>query len=550
MLADRGPSGRHYAAPVSEPWVRFEDDHLLVVAKPAGVNTHRPDTHAQDGMYEWVQQQRPDRALSILHRLDKATSGLLVFGASTIANQSLARQFEDRDVAKRYELLVPRDARLPGRLHCDEPIGGGRGGRGRSPAVDREASTDFERQAAGSGFERWLASPHSGRTHQVRVHAEALGMPIVGDTEHGGVEGPRLFLHAAGLAFDHPLTGRVELNEPRPPSFDRALDATPVSLASDPSAAANIAHEARALLFDPADTDAYLWIDREYDGFPHVRVERLGDVALVRNYDEAGAALAHEWVDAWRGVLDLRAVYEQRRPRGGGAEIARLISGAAGPQFTVTEAGRRYLIDLDASPTSSGLFLDQRETRRRLLRTDLAGRTVLNAFAHTGSLSVAAACAGAETLTVDLSKRYLDWARENLRANDLDPADHDFIFGDALEWMDRLAKKGRTFDVVLVDPPSTSTVGKRGTKRWVVERDLHALVERGAQLTAAGGTLFVSTNLHRLRWPRFVEHLESGLAAAGRRGTIETQTLPLDHRSGPGDPPYLKAAWIRLEPDR
>ena len=113
--------------------------------------------------------------------------------------------------------------------------------------------------------------------------------------------------------------------------------------------------------------------------------------------------------------------------------------------------------------------------------------------------------------------------------------------------MARLAKKGRTFDVVLVDPPSSSTSGKRAKTRWLVERDLHALVERGARLCAPGGTLFVSTNLRRMRWDRFLEHVDEGLAAAGRSGTVETQTLPLDHRSGPGDPPYLKAAWIALD---
>ena len=171
---------------------------------------------------------------------------------------------------------------------------------------------------------------------------------------------------------------------------------------------------------------------------------------------------------------------------------------------------------------------------------------MLNTFAHTGSLSVAAALAGAETLTLDLSPSYLDWARDNLRANDLDPEDHDFVFGDALEWLERFAKKGRTFDVVLVDPPSSSTPRKRGRGRWVAERDLHRLVERAALVVAPGGSLFVSTNLRRLTWPAFVDHLDRGLDAARRAGDVDTRTLPLDHRSGPGDPPYLKAAWIAL----
>ena len=81
----------------------------------------------------------------------------------------------------------------------------------------------------------------------------------------------------------------------------------------------------------------------------------------------------------------------------------------------------------------------------------------------------------------------------------------------------------------------------------MVDRDLHGLVERAAQLCAPGGPLFASTNLRTMDWPRFLGHLERGIAAAGREGSIETDTLPLDHRSGPGDPPYLKAAWITLD---
>jgi len=515
---------------VSEPWVRFEDDHLLAVVKPAGVNTHRADVHAQDGMYEWVQRQRPLESLAVLHRLDKGTSGLLIFGKSQLANRSLTSQFEDRTVTKRYELLVGRDDRRPDALHCLEPLGGD------------AASTDFERAAAGTLHERWVARPHTGRTHQVRAHATHVGMPVLGDTEHSGDASARLFLHATALHLAHPAGGEVGLLAERPASFDRLLDGDP----ADTALGALVAHEARALLFDPADTNAYLWIDRHHDGFADTRVERLGDVALVLSYAEDDAPLSPAWLDAWNDTVELRAVYHQRRPRRGGGGPARLASGAIHDRFEVVELGVRYLIDVQASATSSGLFLDQRETRRQLRSSDLRGRTVLNAFAHTGSLSVAAATAGAEVLTLDLSRHYLDWARDNLRVNDLDPADHDFIYGDAMEWLDRLARKGRTFDLVLVDPPSSSTARKKGASRWVVDRDLHDLVARAAGVVAPTGTLFVSTNLHRMPWPRFMGHIERGLTAAGRAGTVDTRTLSLDHRSGPGDPPYLKTAWISL----
>lgn len=530
-----------YAARVSEPWVRFEDEHVLVVGKPAGVTTHRADRFAQDGMYEWVQRQRPSDRLSILHRLDKATSGLLLFGKSAEANRSLGAQFERRSLAKRYELLAPRDDERQPRLHCEEPVAGTDKGK----PVDRTASTDFELDATGEALQRYSARPHSGRTHQVRIHAAALGMPILGDDEHGGLPAARLYLHAAGLRFDHPVVGGIELEVERPASFDRVLAASADWL-TDPAIAALVALESRRALLDPVDTDSFLWIDRQHDGFPDTRVELLGDAALVLRYGDSPAPSPSGWLAALREAGDVSAIFEQHRPKTGG-EPARLISGTHPSRFEVTELGCRYLVDLDASATSTGLFLDQRETRRELLQADLVGRTVLNTFAHTGSLSVAAALAGAETLSLDLSKHYLAWAADNLRLNGLDPAHHDFIYGDAMEWMERLVKKGRTFDVVLVDPPSSSTPRRRGAARWVADRDLHGLVERAARLCAEGGRLYVSTNLRRLSWPDFIDHLERGLTAAGRTGIVEPRTLPLDHRSGAGDPPYLKAAWIHVD---
>lgn len=526
----------------SEPWVRFEDDHLLAVTKPAGVNTHRADAHAQDGMYEWVQRQRPDDALSILHRLDKGTSGVLLFGKTAHANRSVSAQFEGRTVDKEYDLVVARDDRRPQRLTCDAPIA--RPVRGR--VTDQRASTDFELRPSGPSFQRYSARPHSGRTHQVRLHAAALGMPVLGDTEHGGAAAPRLFLHAARLGIEHPDGGAVELTSASPASFDRLLEGDEAAAAT-PALAAAVALEARTAIFDDADTSCYLWIDRHHDGLPEVRVERLGDVALATASASDRDTVSRAWVDALRSAADLRAVYVQHRPRGGGGDLPRRVAGDPHDQLEVTELGLRYLVDLTASTTSTGLFLDQRETRRRLSASDLAGRTMLNVFAHSGSLSVAAASAGAETTSLDLSKRYLEWAAENMRRNGLDPAAHDFIYGDALDWMERLARKGREFDVVLIDPPSTSTARHRAGGRWSVDRDLHALVASGARLGAAAGTLFVSTNLRRMTWPRFLDHVSRGLASAGRDGTIETQTVPIDHRSGPGDPPYLKAAWITLD---
>ncbi|MBL4848134.1 MAG: class I SAM-dependent methyltransferase [Planctomycetes bacterium] len=527
---------------MSEPWVLYEDEHLLAVHKPAGVRSHTSDAHGQHGIYEWVASQRPEATLALLHRLDKGTSGVLVFGKTPLANRSLEEQLRTRTLKKTYQLLTRYDRTRPRSLTCDYRIRQKRKGEYR----DREAVTDYALEEHTDALARYRATPHTGRTHQVRLHAVRLGFPLFGDVEYEGPAGARLFLHAERLTLAHPASGaKLKLHAPLPKSFRAVLEGGEPAA---PAIAARAARESREVLFDPSQTSAYLWIDRHHDGFPDLRVERYGDVGRVLRYDEREAPLPQAWVEALMQEGDLRALVEQQRPRGGGAQGASVIAGELPEaRFQVSELGLRYWVDLEASPTSSGLFLDQRETRRRLLGSDLAGLSVLNAFGHTGSLSVAAAKAGAETLTLDLSKRYLEWARENLALNGLDPQEHDFIYGDALDWLRRLANKKRKFDVVLLDPPSSSTSGKgRNKRRWIVERDLAELTERGARLLAKGGLLFVSTNLRRMAWPRFLEQLAAGLSAAGRTGKVTTQTVPLDYRTGAGDPPYLKAAWVRV----
>lgn len=520
---------------MSAPYVLHEDDDVLAVFKPAGVNTHRADVHAQDGIYEHVLGGRPGgQQVALLHRLDKETSGALLLGRSARANRALTEALTGREVDKRYALLVARGDSRPARLVCDDAIK-----KPRRDAPEQEAETEFERLERGPAWELWEARPRTGRTHQVRVHAKRLNMPILGDTTYEGVAAARLFLHARRVRFDHPAgTGPVEVEAPLPESFARVLaGASPHA----PATRARCALEARALLFDPADTDAFLWIDRHHDGFPDLRVERLGQAALVLRYDDDPGPLPRATLEALAEVAAPSAVWEQRRPRKGTGGPATRIAGAGEARFTVRELGLTYQLDLTASPTSTGLFLDQRETRRRLLGMDLRGKTVLNVFAHTGALSVAAAKAGAVTTSLDLSKKYLAWAKENLAHNGLDPAGHDTIYGDALEWLRRLEKKGRRFDLVLLDPPSFSTTGK-GHRTWSVDRDLPTLVAQGARL--ANQQVFMSTNLRRLPAARFLAMVEEGVRAAGRTAQVDFTTLPLDHRTGAQDPPYLKAAWI------
>ena len=128
---------------------------------------------------------------------------------------------------------------------------------------------------------------------------------------------------------------------------------------------------------------------------------------------------------------------------------------------------------------STGLFLDHRP-QRSYLAQHASGMRILNAFAHAGGFSVAAAKAGAETVSVDLSKAWLSRIPEQLELNGLDPNRHDQIYGDVFDWFVRLRNRGEKFDLVILDPPSTS-VGKK-KKRWSAARHYSDLVKLAVPL--------------------------------------------------------------------
>jgi 23S rRNA (cytosine1962-C5)-methyltransferase len=220
------------------------------------------------------------------------------------------------------------------------------------------------------------------------------------------------------------------------------------------------------------------------------------------------------------------------------------------------ENGVRYEIRFGEG-YSVGLFPDQRDNRRRVMVNHVApgfqireggmeGSRVLNLFAYTCGFSVCAALAGAETTSVDLSRRPLDWGRANFQVNGLDPELHHFIAGDAIEWVRRLQRQGRTYDLVVVDPPTFSR--SRKGKVFQVEKHLGALVEEIVSVVAPEGTLFVSTNAAGLAPEAFAEELQAAVRRAGRRIRHEHPcTQSADFPTGRQQPAHLKARWIRLE---
>ena len=211
-----------------------------------------------------------------------------------------------------------------------------------------------------------------------------------------------------------------------------------------------------------------------------------------------------------------------------------------GEPFTAREHGISYRIDFGAG-YSQGIFLDQRDNRLALRGRVRPGGAVLNCFAYTCAFSVVAAMAGARTASVDLSRRSLDWGRENFRLNGLDTsaeAGHDFLAGDTFEWLRRFARQGRRFDGVVLDPPTFSR-DRRG-KVFRVEDDFGALVGLAAALLAPGGWMLCSTNARTLTAASFRRRIADGLPGGPSAWRLEPAPMPPDFTGEH----YLQTVWV------
>ncbi len=203
--------------------ILYEDEHLLVIDKPAGLVVHPAAGHWSGTLLNGLlahhaEASRLPRA-GIVHRLDKDTSGVMVVGKSLPAVTALVRDIAARTVQRQYRAIAWGEMADSAR-RVDAPIGRDPVQRTRMAIVSsgRPAQTDIERMAVRDGFSALQCRLHTGRTHQIRVHLASLGQPLVADAVYGGRPAlglQRQALHAVRLAFVHPVDGQ-------PMSFDCA----------------------------------------------------------------------------------------------------------------------------------------------------------------------------------------------------------------------------------------------------------------------------------------------------------------------------------------
>ena len=277
-------------------------------------------------------------------------------------------------------------------------------------------------------------------------------------------------------------------------------------------------------------TDSVRLFDGSGDGLSEVYLDQLGDHWLLSTHE----GIVREEVVQALGAHG-RSVYWKKLDQHEKESPVHLCGPEATSPFTARENGLTYQLSFEAG-YSQGIFLDQRENRARVMEMISPGQRVLNTFSYTGAFSVAAASRGATTTTLDLSQPYLNWARENMALNGIDPADHYFCKGDTFHWLGRFAKAGRDFHGVILDPPTFSRDAKG--KVFRVEKDYHRLVKLASHVLTPDGWILACTNCRKLSAWEFEDQL---LRGAGDDATLESYEMPPEYPEAP----YLKSYLIR-----
>lgn len=542
--------------------ILYRDEQIVVINKPTGVATHAPQGDlALTDVERALRAQLQLDYLAIHQRLDRDTSGVMLFAIDPAANANLALAFAEHTIEKTYQAVVygvPSQAQGV----IDAAIApAGDSLMQVAPNHDRRGQTAIThyRVVASSPDRRFSLlelRPKTGRTHQLRVHCAALGHPIVGDPLYDVARAaPRLMLHASELRFTHPISQQpLHMQAPAPNLFARVAQGLPELQQSNEPAALNglieLAAERRApLVADPATT-IFRVFHGPSDGLTHPwlkdwTVDKLDQVLIASCYNEQVRQVPQSLINALVAQWQPQAIYAKYRPRTAAnvdeaamAELAPTtpVWGTSIEQVVVQEAGLRYELR-PSDGLSVGLYADMRETRQRVRNLVANSQLrVLNTFAYTCGFGVAAVAAAPQSIVtnLDLSRRSLDWGKINYGLNNLAVEDRQFVFGDVFDWLSRWVRQGRQFDLVILDPPSFAR--NRG-KRWRAEEHYAELVALAVQLLPANGHLIACCNHVGLSRRQFRSQVERGMQQGRWNGVIEANypASPLDYPAAYGE---------------
>jgi 23S rRNA (cytosine1962-C5)-methyltransferase len=274
-------------------------------------------------------------------------------------------------------------------------------------------------------------------------------------------------------------------------------------------------------------TNAVRLVDGSGDNLDGLTIDDFAGRWIIQTLDKSEPALDPN--------LGYRSLYWKPLLKNDKTIPKHLAGEPVGEPFPILENGLTFEIDFRAGH-SPGLFLDQRINRAKL-RSLAQGRMLLNTFSYTCAFGLAAAVGGAATVNLDLSRNYLQWGKRNYELNQIDFNDHEFLYGDVFDWLGRFKRRGRKFDLIVLDPPTFSR--DRSSRVFRVQDDFGDLADRAVACLNRHGMLLCSTNFRGLTFNEFLGILRKGVNRPFQAGA---GSMPPDFT---GDR-YLKAVWLQF----
>ena len=305
------------------------------------------------------------------------------------------------------------------------------------------------------------------------------------------------------------------------------------------------AKEKRKSYYQDDLTTAFRLFNQEGDGFGGLTVDLYGDYAVFSWYNSYVYQIRKVISEAFRQVFpELLGAYEKIRFKGLDYESAHIYGQEAPDFFTVLENGVLYQVFMNDG-LMTGIFLDQHEVRGSLVDGLAMGKSLLNMFSYTAAFSVAAAMGGAsQTTSVDLAKRSRELSQAHFQANGISTDDHRFIVMDVFEYFKYAKRKGLTYDVIVLDPPSFARNKKQ---TFSVTKDYHKLISQSLEILNPGGIIIASTNAANVSRQKFTEQIDKGFAGRSYQ-ILNKYGLPADFAYNKKDESsnYLKVISMKV----
>lgn len=532
-----------------------QTSRFIVAEKPYGITTHKVDDY-KDGFKEFL-EQKMRLELAIVSRLDATTSGLILFPLKSFAGE-INTLWQTDECVKTYLFITDRKAKTS---ETSIEI---------KSFIDQKGSEKIwysDRSKPANAFSRftfvktistdsgdlylWQAVIKTGRTHQIRLHALDLGIPILGDTKYSGTPYFRLCLHCSELRIGNEVFSSEnpfeDMHNPYYPLIAEFQKRSRLYTVENSECFRWTHTEVSNGLLDQYGENLFFYV--YFGGTEAAAMKQKTDVPKLKIETIGKAKSVAEWISGYfNKSLFLKPMYDRgKAPHKN--ELFRFhwndkkwSDDFTPMDWTATENSLKFKLKSHQGQ-SPGLFLDQRENRKWILNNS-ENKSVLNLFSYTSGFSVCAAKGNAaEVTTVDLSKSFIEWSKENFALNDL-PSSPQFQFwsADTLHFLKGAINKNRKWDIVICDPP---TFGRSDKGVFQIEKDIDLLLQNCFHCLNPDGRILFSTNYEKWNLEGLHQQIHRALPPRQFKFTLEKtpyQSLDFDF---PNQNPKMKSIFIK-----